>query len=228
MWLDRYGEDGDRPFFHGLTERLLADVTVRSSRGLDLLRVCPLCRPSNRRSVPLPPPSGLGAESGDETRGVGTIGSVRQPCRGGSRLASTLGWPVRGVVQPLRWWLSGDTDAMWLDRCGEDADRPFFHGLTEQLLGGGNCSVRPWGSTSCAGPAASRSMATGHPTKCHPFTSMAWRPRAEKRPVVVGTIQSDRVMRKDFAADDHLPLSCPQEVLPQRRVAQARQQPKGN
>ena len=109
------------------------DVTVRSSRGLDLLRVCPLCRPSNRRSVPLPSPSGLGAECGDETRGVGTIWSVRQPCRGVSRLASTLGWPVRGVVQPLRWWLSGDTDAMWLDRCGEDDDRPFFHGLTEQL-----------------------------------------------------------------------------------------------
>ena len=39
-----------------------------------------------------------------------------------------------GVVQPLRWWLSGDTDAMWLDRCGEDADRPFFHGLAERLL----------------------------------------------------------------------------------------------
>ena len=108
-------------------------VTVRSSRGLDLLRVCPLCRPSNRRSVPLPSPPGLGAECGDETRGVGTIWSVRQPCRGVSRLASTLGWPVRGVVQPLRWWLSGDTDAMWLDRCGEDDDRPFFHGLTEQL-----------------------------------------------------------------------------------------------
>ena len=27
--------------------------------------------------------------------------------------------------------LSGDTDAMWLDRCGEDAERPFFHSLTE-------------------------------------------------------------------------------------------------
>ncbi len=48
--------------------------TVRSSRGLDLLRVCPLCRPSNRRSVLLPPPSGLGAESGDETRGVERYG----------------------------------------------------------------------------------------------------------------------------------------------------------
>ncbi len=69
------------------------------------------------------PPStsiGLGAESGDETRGVGPIGSVRQPCRGVSWLASTLGWPVLGG-QPLRWRLSGDTDAMWLDRCGEDA-----------------------------------------------------------------------------------------------------------
>ena len=123
--------------------RVDQEVTVRSSRGLDLLRVSPLCRPSNRRSVPLPPPSGLGAESGDETRGVGTIWSVRQPCRGVSRLASTFGWPVRGVVQPLRWWLSGDTDAMWLDRCGEDADRPFFHGLTEQLRWTGQPSINP-------------------------------------------------------------------------------------
>ena len=35
-------------------------VTVRSRCGLDLLRVCPLCQPSNRRSVPLPPPSDWG------------------------------------------------------------------------------------------------------------------------------------------------------------------------
>ena len=63
------------PSHHGLRP----SVTVRSSRGSDLLRACPLCRPSNQRSVPLPPPSGLGAESGDETRGVGTIWSVRQP-----------------------------------------------------------------------------------------------------------------------------------------------------
>ena len=82
------------------------------------------------------PPStsiGTGSRSGDETRGVGTIWSLRLRRRGVSRLASTLGWSVRGVVQPLRWWLSGDTDAMWLDRYGEDDDRPFFHGLTEQL-----------------------------------------------------------------------------------------------
>ena len=39
-----------------------------------------------------------------------------------------------GVVQPLRWWPSGDTDAMWLDRYGEDDDRPFFHSLAERLL----------------------------------------------------------------------------------------------
>ena len=32
----------------------------------------------------------------------------------------TLGWPVRGG-QPLRWWLSSDTDVLWLDRYGEDA-----------------------------------------------------------------------------------------------------------
>lgn len=93
--------------------------------------------PTEQRTKP-PPPSGLGPESGDETRGVETIGSVRHPCRGVSRLASALGWPVRGLVQPLRWWLSGDTGgdtgAMWLDRYGEDADRLFFHGLAEWLL----------------------------------------------------------------------------------------------
>ena len=137
----------------GLMVRLTCPpVTVRSSRGLDLLRVCPLCRPSNRRSVPLPPPSGLGAECGDETRGVGTIWSVRQPCIGVSRLASTLGWPVRGMVQPLRWWLSGDTDARWLDRCGEDADRPFFHGLDPDEVGGACNRRRSAGSARYASP----------------------------------------------------------------------------
>ena len=50
-----------------------------------------------------------------------------------SRVEGFRGWPVRRVVQPLRWWLSGDTGAMWLDRCGEDADRLFFHGLAERL-----------------------------------------------------------------------------------------------
>ena len=74
-----------------------------------------------------PPPSGPGAESGDETRGVGTIGSVRQ------RVEGFCGWPVRRVIQPLRWWLRGDTDAMWLDRSGEDTDRLFSHGFAERL-----------------------------------------------------------------------------------------------
>ena len=32
--------------------RTLVDETVRSSRGLDLPRVCPQCRPSNRRIIP--------------------------------------------------------------------------------------------------------------------------------------------------------------------------------
>ena len=149
----------------------MTDVTVRPSRGLDLLRVCPLCRQSNRRCVPLPPPSGLGAESGDETRGVGTIWSFRQPCREVSRLASTLGWPVREVVQPLRWWLSGDTDAIWHDRCGEDADRPFFHGLAVQLLadrfGDGSTpeTLRPGPSSGVASCPSSGSEISGcvHP-----------------------------------------------------------------
>ena len=66
------------------------------------------------------------------------------------------------------------------------------------------------------------------PEKCHPFPSMGWRHRVEKRPVVVGTIRSDPVVCKDFAADDHLPLSYPREVLVPRRVVQARQQPNGN
>ena len=117
----------------GLTERLrdcgncLVKVWARPPAGLSSV---PTEQPTKR------PPStsiGLGAESGDETRAVGTIGLVRQTCRGISRLASTLGGPDLGG-QPLCWRLSGDTDAMWLDRCGEDADRPVFHTLTEQLL----------------------------------------------------------------------------------------------
>ena len=101
-------------------------VWARLPAGLSSV---PTEQPTKR---PPSPSIGLGAESGDETRAVGTIGSVRQPCRGVSRLASTLGWPDLGG-KPLRWRLSGDTDAMWLDRCGEDADRPVFHTLTEQL-----------------------------------------------------------------------------------------------
>lgn len=81
---------------------------------------------------PLPHAIGTGAESGGET-GFGATWSVRQPRKGISRLASTLGWPFWQVVGPPRWWLSGDADASRLDRCGEDADRPFLHGLTEQL-----------------------------------------------------------------------------------------------
>ena len=45
------------------------------------------------------PPStsiGTGAGSEDATRGVGAIRSVRLPCSGMSRLASTFGWPVTG------------------------------------------------------------------------------------------------------------------------------------
>ena len=87
-----------------------------------------------------------------------------------------------------------------------------------------NCSAKPWGSTPCTGPRASRSMAIRHPTNCHPFTSMGWRPSGRANvghfqcslttgPVVVGTIRSDRVVIKDFATDDYLPLSCPREVL---------------
>ena len=69
------------------------------------------------------PPStsiGLGAESGDETRAVGTIWSVRQPCRGVSRLASTLGWPVLGGPAATMAAQRRHRRNV-LDRCGEDA-----------------------------------------------------------------------------------------------------------
>ena len=108
------------------------DVTVRSRRGLDLLLVCPLCQPSNRRSVPLPPPSdwGQSAEMKPvQSERYGRFASRVEGFRGWRALSAGLTW----AVQPLRWWLSGDTGAMWLDRCGEDADRLFFHGLAERL-----------------------------------------------------------------------------------------------
>ena len=115
--------------------RTLADETVRPSCGLDRLRVCPICRPrpSNRRSIPLPPPSGLGQRA--EMRSL----VLERYGRFASRVEGFRGWRAPsaglsgGVVQPLRWWLSDDTDAMWLDRYGEDADQPFFHGLAERL-----------------------------------------------------------------------------------------------
>jgi len=72
-------------------------------------------------------------ERGDETRGVGPMWSIRQLRKGGLRKASTLGWPVRGWVQPPRWCLNGNTDEEGVDRLGEDADRPFLHGFTERL-----------------------------------------------------------------------------------------------
>ena len=107
-------------------------VTVRSRCGLDLLRVCPLCQPSKRRSVPLPPPSDWGQRA--EMKPVasvryGRFASRVEGFRDWRALSAGLSWGG----QPLRWRLSGDTDAMWLDRCGEAADRPVFHTLTEQL-----------------------------------------------------------------------------------------------
>ena len=47
-----------------------------------------------------------------------------------SRVEGFRGWchprlACPGVVQPLCWWPSGDTDAMWFDRLGQDDDQPF-------------------------------------------------------------------------------------------------------
>ncbi len=95
-------------------------VTVRSSCGLDLLRVCPLCQPSDRRSVPLPPPSDWGQRAEMkpvESVRYGRFASRVEGFRGWRALSAGLSWGG----QPLRWRLSGDTDAMWLDRYGEDA-----------------------------------------------------------------------------------------------------------
>ena len=36
-----------------------------------------------------------------------------------------------------------NTEAMLLDRCGDDADRPFLHGLAERLLADSLAIVRP-------------------------------------------------------------------------------------
>ena len=101
------------------------DVSVRSKRGLDLLQDWPPWRPSNGRSVHLHRDWGQRAE-------MRPVVSERQG-RFASRAEGFRGWPVWGLVQQLGWWLSGDTGAMWLDRCGEDADRLFFHGLAERL-----------------------------------------------------------------------------------------------
>ncbi len=81
------------------------------------------------------PPStsiGLGAESGDETRGVGPIWSVRHPCRGVSWLASTLGWPVLGGSRYDGGSAATPTQC-GLIAAGRMPVRPVFHTLSEQL-----------------------------------------------------------------------------------------------
>ena len=65
------------------------------------------------------------------------------------RVTGLRGWPSLSVV--LSWGgpaaaLGGskhDPDSTGFDRCGEDADRPLFHGLAEQL--------RPFTATSGQG-----------------------------------------------------------------------------
>lgn len=59
---------------------------------------------------------------------VGSPSAQRDFASGGHR---RLACP--GSAQPPQRFRSGGTDAMWLDRCGEDAARPFLHGLAERL-----------------------------------------------------------------------------------------------
>ena len=81
--------------------RTLSDVTVRSRCGLGLLRVCPLCQPSNRRSVPLPPPSdwGQSAEMKPvQSERYGRFASRVEGFRGWRALSAGLTWGGGGSL----------------------------------------------------------------------------------------------------------------------------------
>ena len=97
----------------------------------------PACSPSMAAEQPTRYPSSTpmrtGAASGHATHGFGPIRSLRLPRDRTSRLAITLSWPVIGRSCLRVSWLKGETDSTGLDRCGEDAHRPLFHTLTEQL-----------------------------------------------------------------------------------------------
>ncbi len=59
-----------------------------------------------------------------------SVGQQRKgtsPCGEHPRLACP------GVVQPPRWWISANTDAVWLALEGGCPTDRYFHGLTEQL-----------------------------------------------------------------------------------------------
>ena len=73
--------------------------------------------------------------SGDESLGVGNdvVGSLA--AQRGFAVGEHPRRACLGVVHPPR-RLGDDTDAMRPARCREDADRPFFHGLAEQLRPG--------------------------------------------------------------------------------------------
>ena len=94
-------------------------VTVRSSRGLELLDSFALDGDrANRRAPPLPPPSGQRAERRPRPVVSKRRGRLASSANGFRGPASTLGWPVRGVVQPPRSWISGNTDTVWLALVG--------------------------------------------------------------------------------------------------------------
>jgi len=144
---------GDR---HVRPERRYGDTTRRSRRGTRRLSgpnlriglwrgncsAKPLDRPpSSSPSVASGQPTERTASTcigtGSRTRMrpvvsrdmVGSPSAQRDFASGGHR---RLACP--GSAQPPQWCRSGGADAMWLDRCcGEDAARPFLHGLADRL-----------------------------------------------------------------------------------------------
>lgn len=80
------------------------------------------------QSTKRPPSTSIGLGAEWEMKPV----QLERYGRFASRVDGFCGWPVL-EGQPLRWRLGGDADDMGLNRCGEGADRPVFHTLTEQL-----------------------------------------------------------------------------------------------
>ena len=92
-----------------------------------------LMAPEQPASVPTSTSAGTAGRAEAETRGVGTMWSVGQQRKGISRRGEHPRLACPGGVQPPRWWISGNTDAVWLSLEGGCPTDRYFHGLTEQL-----------------------------------------------------------------------------------------------
>ena len=87
-------------------------VTVRPSRGLETPDGFGMMAHEQPTSIPTSTSIGKAGRPETETRGVETTWSFGQQRKGISRPGEHPRLACPGVVQPPRWWISGNTDSM--------------------------------------------------------------------------------------------------------------------